>query len=68
MSLACIERLREVRPVTSLEHQGGQRVFWEGPKFFKLCPIVLNTLCATHFSRESEEFFRKGFLPSYGPA
>jgi len=30
------------RPVTSLGHQVGQRVFWEGPKFFNLCPIVLN--------------------------
>jgi len=28
--------------VTSLEHQGGRKVFWEVPKFFKLCPIVLN--------------------------
>ena len=30
------------RPVTSLGHQGGRRVFWEGTKFFKLCPIILN--------------------------
>jgi len=30
------------RPVTSLGHQVGQRVFWKGPKFFELCPIVLN--------------------------
>jgi len=30
------------RPVTSLGHQGWRRVFWEGPKFFKLCPIVCN--------------------------
>jgi len=30
------------RPVTSLGHQAGWRVFWEGPKFFKLCNIVLN--------------------------
>ena len=30
------------RPVTSLEHQVGRRVFWEGPKFFKLCPTVFN--------------------------
>ena len=29
-------------PVTNLGHQGRWRVFWEGPKFFKLCPIVLN--------------------------
>ena len=30
------------KPVASLGHQVGQRVFWEGPKLFKLCPIVLN--------------------------
>jgi len=30
------------RPVTSLEHQEGRRVFWEGPKNFELCPIVLD--------------------------
>jgi len=35
------------RPATSLGHQVGRRVFWEGPKFFKLCP--------THFSREGEK-------------
>jgi len=29
-------------PVTSLGHQEGQRVFWNGPKFFELFPIVLN--------------------------
>jgi len=27
------------RPVTSLWHQEGRRVFWEEPKFFELCPI-----------------------------
>jgi len=43
------------RPVTSLRHQMGQRVFWEGPKFFKLCP--------THFSRGGERYFRGGFAP-----
>jgi len=34
------------RPVTRLGHHGWRRVFWEGPTFFKLCPIVLtyNTL------------------------
>jgi len=31
-----------IRPVTSLEHQEGRRVFWEGPQAFELCPIVLN--------------------------
>ena len=31
-----------IRPVTSLAHWAGRIVFWEGPKLFKLCPIVLN--------------------------
>ena len=30
------------RSVTNLRHQEGRRVFWEGPKIFELCPIVLN--------------------------
>jgi len=35
------------RPVTSLGHQSGRRIFWEGPKFFKVCP--------THFSWEAKK-------------
>jgi len=31
-----------IRPVTSLGHQEGRRVFRKGPKFFELCPICLN--------------------------
>jgi len=38
----CRSLLYVIRPVTSLGHQEGWRVFWEGPKFFELCPIVLN--------------------------
>ena len=30
------------RPVTSLGHQEGRRVFRDGPKFFELCQIILN--------------------------
>ena len=30
------------RPVPSSGHQGGRRVFLEGPKFLTLCPIHLN--------------------------
>jgi len=30
------------KPMTSFGHQGRRRVFSEGPKFFKLCPIVSN--------------------------
>ena len=29
------------RPVTSLGHQEGRRVFWDGPRFFELCPKIL---------------------------
>ena len=38
------------RSVTSLGHQGWQRVLWEGPRFFKLFP--------TRFSREGKKFPR----------
>jgi len=31
-----------LRHVTSLGHQGVRRVFWEVPKVFELCPIVLD--------------------------
>jgi len=50
------------KPVTSLGHQEGRRVFWEWPKFFKLCP--------TPFSRRGELFCRGRSPPSspgYGP-
>ena len=33
-------KVRIGRHVTSLGHQVGRRVFWEGPKFFKLRPVV----------------------------
>jgi len=46
------------RPVTSLGHQAGRRVFWEGPKFFKLCPIVLNYI---------QHIFPGGASPSCAP-
>jgi len=32
------------RLVTRLGRQVGRRLFWVGPKFFKLCPIFLNYL------------------------
>jgi len=51
LTLTCIK----IRPVTSLGHQGGQRVFWEGPKFFKLCP--------RHFSRWGEKFLGEASPP-----
>jgi len=34
------------RPVTSLGHQEGRRLFREGPKFFELCPMFSN--CVQH--------------------
>ena len=39
--IICKFRSVECRPVTSLGHQEGRRVFW-GPKIFELCPIFLN--------------------------
>jgi len=55
------------RPVTSLGHQGGRRVFWEGTKFFKLCPIILNY--AQHiFTSGAENFLGWLRVPGYGPA
>jgi len=32
----------KTRPVASLEREEGRRVFREGLRFFKLCPIALN--------------------------
>ena len=54
---------RPIRPVTSLGHQGGRRVFSEGPKFFTLCP--------KHFSRGAKIFLGELRPPAphgYGPA
>ena len=42
------------RPVTSLGHQCVWRVFWEGPNFFKLSPIVLKY--AQHIFLGGEKF------------
>jgi len=58
------------RPVTSLGPQVGRRVFWEGPKFFKLCPIFLNYV--QHIFPRGAKKFRGlrhpcGPPPGYGP-
>jgi len=53
-SQACNEC--KTRPVASLGRQDGRRVFWEGPRFFKLCP--------THFFRGGKIFSAPH--PSYG--
>ena len=55
------------RPVTSLGHQGWRGgVFWKGPIFFKLCPIVFNY--AQHiFPGGGAKNFVGGLLPpGYG--
>ena len=44
-----------IRPVTSLGHQEGRRVFWEGLNFFELCPIVAN--CIQHIFPEGRKIF-----------
>ena len=58
----CPEQTNLVRSrrtsVTSLGHQRGPRGFWEWPKFFKLCPILLNNV--QHSFPEGEKNFPKG--------
>jgi len=49
------------RLVTSLGHQTGRRVFWEGPTFFKLYPVVLNHV--QHIFQGGEKFCKGGFAP-----
>ena len=44
-----------IRPVTSLRHYGGRRVFWEDTKFFNLCQQI--------FTRE-EKYFQGRTSPS----
>jgi len=54
------------KPVTSLRHQEGRRVFREGPKFFKLCPILLK--CVQHTFPGGRKIFCRGLSPhGYGP-
>ena len=53
------------RPVTSVGHQEGRRVFWEGPKNFGLCPIVLNDV--QHIFPEGEKIFLGGIHPPAPP-
>jgi len=52
------------RPVTSLGHQEGRRVFREGPKFFELCPIFLNYV--QHIFPVAKNFLG-GLLPTASP-
>jgi len=57
-----------LRPVTSLGHQVGRRVFSEGPKFFELpaCTVVLNY--AQHiFLRVTKKILGVVKPPVYGP-
>jgi len=58
VTLDSVVRL-QIRPVTSLGHQDGRRVFSEGPKFFELCPIV-KTMSNTFF--QGGENFSRGAL------
>ena len=59
-----------IRPVTSLGHQEGRRVFREGPKFLKLCPIVLKNV--QHIFPAGRKILQAGLRPllppGYGPA
>ena len=49
------------RPVTSRGHKEGRRVFREGPKYFELCPIVLNYV--RHIFPGGAKFFLGGAPP-----
>jgi len=61
--------LRDItRPVTSLGQQEGRRVFWEGPKYFELCPVLFKFV-QNIFPGGEKIFTRGGFAPpGYGPA
>jgi len=49
------------RPVTRLEPNERQRVFWEGPKLFKLFPVVLNYI--QHIFLGEQTFFQGCMRP-----
>ena len=53
------------RPVTSLEHYWGRRFFWEGPKFLKPCPLVLNYI--EHIFPGGRKIFQEKFRPPAPP-
>ena len=53
------------RPVTSLGHQEGRRVFREGPEFFELCPIFLNYV--QHIFPEGVKILLGGQRPPCDP-
>ena len=61
--LSSPSRIR-VRPVASLAHQEGRRVFREGRRFFELCPIFLNYLQHLFPGREN---FSRGDSPYWRP-
>jgi len=49
------------RPVISLDHQKGQRIFWDGPKIFELYAIFSN--CTQHIFPRGAKIFLRGFSP-----
>jgi len=55
------------RPITSLGHQEGRRVFREGPKFLNYTTSNIFELCPTHFSRGGRKFFYGGGFASPAP-
>jgi len=50
-----------LRPVTSLGHQEGRRVFWEGLKSFELCSVVLNDV--QHIFLRGKKFLGEAWHP-----
>ena len=67
MRCLCAKGLVVLRPVTSLGHQEGRRVFWEGPKFFELCPIILIIDVQYIFPRGAKNFLGEASTPLRPP-
>jgi len=55
--------LHKSRPVTSLGHQEGRRIFWEGPKYFEIRPIFSKYIQHT-FPGGAKNFLR-GLRPTW---
>jgi len=53
------------RPATSMGHQGGRRVLWEGLEFFKLCLRVLNDVL--HIFHVGRKVLQNGASPPCAP-
>jgi len=62
--VSCSVSLQFTMPVTSLGHQEGRRVFWEGPKFLNYVQQCRTAVSPTHFPERE----KKRAPSSYGSA